>query len=221
MIFHETTQELDDARAKYRGEIVPKAAVAIMDAETSRLAATNLAGRALKVGDPAPDFILSDAHGHPVRLYSQLPEGPAVVVFYCGGWCPYCSLHLRGFQRRLPQFRELGAQVIAISPQLPDHSLSTQEKNELAFPVLSDVGNKIARRFGIVFKLGDRLVELYRQFGHGLENINGADGSAELPVPATFLIERNGRIRHAHVDVDYTRRLDPDEVIKVLQNLKN
>jgi len=216
---HETTRELDAARAKYRGQIIPKPALAIMDAETARLSASNLAGGALKMGDSAPDFILPDAHGEPVRLYSLLREGPVVVVFYRGGWCPYCNLHLRGFQRRHAQFRELGAQIVAISPQLPDNSLSTQEKNELAFPVLSDVGNKVARQFGIVFQLSDDLVKLYRQFGHALEDANGARGKRELPVPATFLIDGNGTIRLAHVDADYTRRLDPDDVLETLKEL--
>ena len=154
-----------------------------------------------------------------MRLYSLLREGHVVVVFYRGGWCPYCNLHLRGFQRRLAQIRELGGQVVAISPQLPDNSLSTQEKNELAFPVLSDVGNKIGRKFGIVFKLSKGLLDLYRTFGLALEDANGASGKAELPVPATFLIDGNGTIRLAHVDVDYTRRLDPDDVIAALREL--
>ncbi len=220
MIGYQTTREINAARAKYRGQIIPKPALAIMDAETSRLAASGLAARALKVGDAAPDFILPDAQGGPVRLRALLDQGPMVVVFYRGGWCPYCNLHLRGFQSRLPAFRELGATVVAISPQLPDNSLSTREKNELAFPVLSDVGNKVARQFGIVFELSDRLVELYRQFGHALEDFNGADGSRELPVPATFLLDGKGVIRLAHVDVDYTRRTDPDEVIEALKTFK-
>jgi len=149
---NETTRELDAARAKYRGEIIPKPALAIMDAETARLAGSNLAAGALKVGESGPDFILPDAHGEPVRLNSLLNDGPVVLIFYRGGWCPYCNLHLRGFQRRLPDIRLLGAQIVGISPQLPDNSLSTQEKNELSFPVLSDVGNKVARQFGIVFE---------------------------------------------------------------------
>ena len=218
---HETTRELDATRAKYRGQIIPKPALAIMDAETARLAASNVAGGALKMGDSAPDFILPDAHGELVRLNSLLREGHVVVVFYRGGWCPYCNLHLRGFQRRLPQFRELGAQIVAISPQLPDNSLSTQEKNELAFPVLSDVGNKVSRQFGIVFELSNDLVKLYRQFGHALEDANGASGKRELPFPATFLIDDNGTIRLAHVDVDYSRRLDPDDVLETLKYLKD
>src|SRR5580658_4227885 len=142
MIGYQTTRELNAARAKYRGQLLPKSALAVMDAETSRLAASGLTAHALKVGDTVPDFILPNAQGEPVRLRGLLEKGPVVIVFYRGGWCPYCNLHLRGFQRRLPEFHELGAQVVAISPQLPDNSLSTQEKDEFTFPVLSDVGNK-------------------------------------------------------------------------------
>ena len=221
MINYQTTRELDAARARYRGQIIPKPALAVMDAETSRLAASHLTAHALKVGDAAPDFILPDAHGLPMRFRSLLVRGPVVVVFYRGGWCPYCNLHLRGFQRVLPQLRELGAQLVAISPQLPDNSLSTQEKNELTFPVLSDVGNKVARQFGIVFELSDQLLELYRQFSHALEWANGEGGKRELPIPATFLADHKGIIRLAHVDVDYTRRMDPDEVVETLKTFKS
>lgn len=220
MIGYQTTRELNATRAKYRGQLLPKSALAVMDAETSRLAASGLTAHALKVGDPAPDFILPDAHGEPVRLRALLNQGPVAIVFYRGGWCPYCNLHLRGFQRRLPEFHELHAQVVAISPQLPDNSLSTQEKDEFTFPVLSDVGNKVARQFGIVFHLSDKLAELYRRFGHALEDFNGPDGKQELPVPATFLIDTNGTIRLTHVDVDYTRRLDPDDMLKTLKMFK-
>lgn len=220
MINYQTTRELNAARAKYRGQIIPQPALTVMDAETSRLAASNLAVRALKVGDQAPDFILPDVQGEPVRLRALLDEGPVVIVFYRGGWCHYCNLHLRGFQRRLQEFHELGATVAAISPQLPDNSLSTREKDELEFPVLSDVGNKVARQFGIVFEPSDELLALYRQFGHALEDFNGASGKSELPVPATFLVGQSGLIRLAHVDVDYTRRLDPDTVIEILKPTK-
>jgi peroxiredoxin len=221
MIGYQTTREMNATRAKYRGEIIPKPALTVMDAETTRLAVSDLADRALEAGETAPDFILPDVHGEPVRLRALLDKGPVVIVFYRGGWCPYCNLHLRGFQRRLQEFRELGATVVAISPQLPDNSLSTREKDELTFPVLSDVGNKVARQFGIVFELSDGLLELYRQFGHALEDSNGADGSRELPVPATFLLDGKGVIRLAHVDVDYTSRLDPDDVVETLKTLKN
>jgi peroxiredoxin len=115
--------------------------------------------------------------------------------------------------------KKFGAQVVAVSPQLPDNSLTTQEKDQLTFPVLSDVGNKVASRFGVVFQLGEQLQGLYRQFGHPLDLFNGPDGEQHLPVPATFLIDRGGRIRLTHVDADYTQRLDPDDVVAKLSKL--
>ena len=111
-------------------------------------------------------------------------------------------------------------QIVAISPQLPDNSLSTQEKDELEYPVLSDVGNKIAHKFGVSFRLSDPLVKLYESFGHPLLEANGKEGVAELPVPATFVIDTSGVVRNSHVDVDYTRRLDPDDVIQAIKKLQ-
>ena len=216
MSFHLTTQELNAERAKYRSGIIPAPALSIMDAETDALKAAGLERRALKPGAVAPDFMLPDSRGRLVCLHSLLTQGPVVLVFYRGGWCPYCNLHFRGFQRAQLELKKLGAQIVAVSPQLPDNSLSTQEKDQLTFPVLSDVGNKVAGRFGIVLPLSKQLQELYRQFGHPLDLFNGPDGAQQLPVPATFLIDRKSTIQMAHVDVDYTRRLDPDDVIAKL-----
>lgn len=218
---HQTTRELKEARDYYREKRIPEEARAIMDAETQRLMEENIASLALKVSDSAPDFILPDGSGKPVRLYSLLQNGPVVVVFYRGGWCPYCNIHLRGFQRVLNQIKELGAQLLAISPQLPDNSLSTQEKDELEYPVLSDVGNQVAHQFGIAFRLSDALVKLYEDFEHPLQVSNGAEGAFELPMPATFLIDSKGIIRLAHVEADYTQRSDPDDLLREIQQLKN
>src|SRR5271165_825240 len=135
-----TTQELDSARILYRDHKLPKAALKIMDAATAELENNAVASHALQLGDIAPDFILPDVDGRSVRLYTQLKQGPVVLVFYRGGWCPYCKIHLRGFQKSLADFKAAGAQVVVISPQLPDQSLITRENDKLAFPVLSDVG---------------------------------------------------------------------------------
>ena len=214
-----TTQELAAARTKYRGE-TPARALSVMDADTEALRASGIERRALKLGAVAPDFLLPDAQGRCVRLRSLLRQGPAVLLFYRGGWCPYCNLHLRGFQRALPELQQFAAQILAISPQLPDNSLTTREKNHLTFAVLSDVRNKVANQFGIAFQLGKRLQKLYREFGHPLDLFNGPDGAQHLPVPATFLVDAKGVIRLAHVDVDYTRQLDPDDVIPILRKLQ-
>jgi peroxiredoxin len=214
------TQELDAAREFYRNKKIPKAALEVMDSATAELETNGAAAGALKPGDMAPDFIRPNVEGRSLRLYTELERGPVVLVFYRGGWCPYCNIHLRGFQKSLAEFKAAGAQVVAISPQLPDQSLTTQEKDELAFPVLSDVGLNTARAFGVAFELPKALLDLYADFDHPLENSNGVEGSKELPMPATFVIRADRTIAYAHVEADYTRRSEPLEVLNLVRELK-
>jgi peroxiredoxin len=188
-----------------------------MDRATDTLVASGISLTALKVGESVEDFILMDAHGDPVRLQSLLQKGPVVISFYRGGWCPYCNIELRGLQRALPGMKSLGASLIAISPQLPDNSLSTEEKNHLTFPILSDVGNVVAKRFGIVYELPKYLLEIYESFNHGLAQTNGETGAEELPMPATFVLDHSGVVRLAFIDEDYTERLDPDTILDTLR----
>ncbi len=121
-------------------------------------------------------------------------------------------------QRSLPEIKSLGAELVAISPQVPDNSLSTAEKLNLEFEVLSDVGNKVAKEYGLVFKLSEKMQEIYKSFGIDLEVANG-DQTFELPVPATYLVAQNGVILYAFVDADYTNRLDPEIILAELQKL--
>lgn len=215
----ETTLELDAAREHYRNSVIPEDRLRIMDRATEELIESGQRSNAAGKGEWVEDFILMDAHGVPVRLNQLLAVGPVVLAFYRGGWCPYCNIELRGLQKVLPRIRALGASLVAISPQLPDNSLSTEEKNGLQFPVLSDVGNKVARRLRITFTLPDDLLETYEAFQHGLREINGQEGATELPMPATFVLDRDGVIRLAFVEEDYTQRLDPELIIEELQQL--
>lgn len=218
MKYH-TTLELDAFRMINRREHIPPDVLALFDRATASLIASEVSKNALKVGQQMPNFTLNDAHGKPVRLQDILQLGPVVVSFYRGGWCPYCNIELQGLQRVLPQIKDLGATLVAISPELPDHTLSTEEKNGLTFPVLSDSGNKIAKSFGIAFKLPDYLIEAYDNFGHGLGDVNGQEGSEELPIPATFVVDRMGMVRLAFVEEDYYKRLDPDTIVETLAAL--
>ena len=211
------TSELAAFRAEFMGAAPPEIRDAMNRADLE-LAASGIAERALKAGDLAPDFELPDVNGRIIRLSALLRNGPVVASFYRGGWCPYCNLELRALQSALPQVKALGAQLVAISPQTPDESLSTAEKNALAFPVLSDVGSQVARSFGIAFDLAEELRPTYARFGHALPDRNG-DDSWVLPIPATYVIGKEGRIALAFVDIDYRNRLDPAEVVQALQSM--
>ena len=175
-------------------------------------------GKALKVGDKAPDFELPDASGRRIKLSALLERGPVVVTWYRGGWCPYCNIALRGFQKVLPEIKAEGASLVAISPQTPDNSAATVEKDALGFEVLSDKGNKAAHAFGVAYKLPAVVIEQFK--GRvDLSKYNG-DSSNELPLGATYVIDQQGVIRYAFVDGDYRKRAEPSAVVAALRGLK-
>lgn len=192
--------------------------IAAYEKGIDELRADGIAGRALAIGDTMPGFALPNADGATVRSADLLGRGPLVVTFYRGGWCPYCNLELRAYQAQAARLAAAGATVVAISPEVPDEAAKTAASNALAFDVLSDSGNAVARSFGLVFRLSDELVEIYRRNGNDLEKRNG-DGSWELPVPGTFVVDAGGRVALADVDPDYTRRLDPEQVIAAVERL--
>jgi peroxiredoxin len=209
--------ELDAFRSEFMAQAPPEIRDAMVRADME-LAASGTAQRALKAGDHAPDFNLPDARGGYVRLKGLLAAGQVVLSFYRGGWCPYCNLELRALQRALPEITRRGAALVAVSPQTPDESLSTAEKNALAFPVLSDGGSATAKSFGIAYDLAEELRPIYTRFGHALPEQNG-DESWVLPIPATYVIDTDGTIALAYVDVDYRNRLEPTEILTALQSL--
>lgn len=194
----------------------PAGRAALYEAKIEELRSSFARRAALKAGDGAPDFSLPDAQGRTVSLSAALQRGPAVVTFYRGGWCPYCSLQLRSYQALLPELEALGASMLAISPQLPDASLSTAAPEVLTFDVLSDLGNEVARRFGLVYPLPQELRDALSSNNKALPGING-DDSWELPVPATYVIAQNQRISLAFVEVDYRQRLAPQRLLAALR----
>ncbi len=203
--------ELDARLAEFRSR-APAAAQALIDAHIDALRADGAEAAILPVGSPAPDLRLPDQHGHPVALRGL---GAAVIVFYRGGWCPYCNLTLRAWQGHLAALAARGARLVAISPEAPDNTLSTAERNALGFPVLSDRDGAAMRAFGLAYALPAPLQALYTQFGHGLDVVNGpADWS--LPMPGTFAIDAAGRIVFAHAEADYRRRAEPASVLAAL-----
>lgn len=211
-------QQLAEFRAEF-ARAAPAGRAALYQSKIDELRASFAMEATIRTGDQAPDFTLPDPRGKEVWLDALLETGPAVVTFYRGGWCPYCNMQLRAYQAVLPEMTALGARLVAISPQLPDGSLSTAESNELTFAVLSDVGNVVARKFGLVWSLPQELRAALQSNNKALPGING-DDSWELPVPATYVIARDGLVALAAVDVDYRNRLAPDAILTMLRSLR-
>lgn len=183
-----------------------------------RVEESGITESATGVGDRFPSFSLPNAGGEAMNSEDFLARGPLVVCFYRGGWCPYCNLELRAYQKILAEIRELGADFVAISPQLPDESLTMAAKGNLTFEVLSDTGNSLAEHLGLVHELPESIIDLYRSIGNDLERING-NMRWTLPIPATYIIAQDGTVVEAFIQPDYTLRMEPGEVLKKLREM--
>ena len=210
---------LKEQLAEYRAgwyQGVPAERQAIMQRHIDELRSGALARTMLKVGDRAPAIVLETATGAIVDVGTLLKKGPVIVTFYRGGWCPYCNLELKAYQQILPEIAAAGASLVAISPEKPDDTLSTAEKNALSFEVLSDVGQKVGRAFGLVYEFTEELKRAYRGFNLDIPVRNGTPGEWALPISATYVIDRDGSIVYAYTDVDYRDRADPRDILQVV-----
>jgi peroxiredoxin len=209
----ELTRQLAEYAAHIPAPVAERLAAAFAEITASG------AAPGLAVGEQAPDFSLPDATGRTVSLATRLARGPVVLSFYRGEWCPFCNLELRALQAALPQLTEHGAALIAISPQSPDHSLSVTEKADLTFDVLSDTRQEVIAAYRVQFAVPADLKDLHLNvFGNDL-SAHAADGSWDLPIPATFVIDQRGIIRARHVSADYTTRMDPAGIVAALDEL--
>lgn len=207
------TAQLNDFTAQIPPEIAARITSGVDEVTSSGVAP------GLAVGDMAPGFTLEDAVGNRVVLADLLAEGPVVVTFYRGEWCPFCNLQIRALQDALPEITATGATLVAISPQSPDHGLTMTEKHELAFPVLSDVDQTVSEAYKVRFDVTGELEDLQVNVFQNDPAQQNANGRRTLPVPSTFIIDRNGTIRFASVNADWRVRVEPDEVIAVLKAL--
>jgi peroxiredoxin len=176
-----------------------------------------IADVALKPDDIAPDFTLKNATGKEFNLYKRLANGPVILTWYRGGWCPYCNLTLNYLQQYLNEFKSYGTQLIAISPEKPDQSLSTMEKNGLEFEVLTDEINEVAEKYAGVHSLPKEIHEFYAERGVG--EYYKDYKTIEFPIPATYIIDRDGIIRFAFAEADYRKRAEPVEILESLKRL--
>jgi peroxiredoxin len=207
--------DLDAFRASWEARVGDQIA-RLISGDIDDLRATGILDRTAKAGDRLPATAnLVDQHGRAFDLAALASEKPVIVTFYRGGWCPYCNLELRAYQALLADIRAADAELVAVSPELPDHSLSTAEKNDLSFTVLSDVGGALASALGIRFTLSDAVRPFYEKAGHALPDRNG-DGAWSLPMPATFVVAKGGVIAQAFIEPDYRRRIDPAAALAAL-----
>jgi peroxiredoxin len=215
LTIRERSEELKAAAAEH----LPSEVLAVFDRSIADLLDQGVPSDSIKAGDVLEPFSLADATGTPVSLDEIVGSGPAVIVFYRGGWCPYCNLALRTYQQELlPQLGAFSARLVAISPQSPDESLSTVEKAALEFTVLSDPASRLADRIGIAFEQADDVLAAQRKLGLDLSKVN-AEGAVRLPRPTVLIVDQDRTVRFVDVQPDYTARTEVSDIIGALSNL--
>ncbi len=210
--------QLDARRAEFTAN-APAETIEEYNKGVQSVIESGMLERALKVGDKAPDFTLNNATGQPVTLSKQLENGPVILTWYRGSWCPYCNITLNAYQKSLPEFKAAGAQLLALTPELPDKSLTTSQKFKLDYQVLSDVDNQVAEKYKIVFKMSPWVEKAMREFAD-LKKYNGASyNDSQLPLSATYIIDQKGIIRWAFLDAEYRNRATSEQILAELKKL--
>ncbi len=180
-----------------------------------KVRATGIEKSAKQVGDAAIDAQLTGWDGKTVKLSELWQEGPIVLMWYRGGWCPYCNIQLRAMQQSMDKIENSGAKLVVLTPELPEKAKETAEANDLDLVALHDQGNALARKYGLVFQLPEAIIPSYRD-KLKLPEYNGND-AMELPLSATYVIDQSGKITYAFLDADYKKRAEPADVIKAVE----
>jgi peroxiredoxin len=212
------TRSLQDIFAERKALIakyVPSDIQAVHTRVIGELKESRSAKNILQVGSKAPVFELKDHHGTPRSSTDLLAKGRLIICFVRGRWCPFCVGQLEAMNLLLPPIEQAGASLIAISPQTVRQSFFMGDQHKLRYPLLSDGGNHVARQFGLVYRVPDDQQAIYRRSFVNLPFANG-DNSWELPIPAIFIVDRDGTILYASGDEDYTRRPEPEDILRQL-----
>jgi peroxiredoxin len=205
------SSQLEQLTTKLRA-MVPAERLTTVDQTIEELIRSGIAGQALKAGNTIPSFELPDGDGMLWRSEDLLRNGPLVIVFYRGRWCAYCNTQLVALQEIHSQIAAHGASLVAISPQTQKHSYLTRDMHKLGFPVLSDAGNIVGKKFGLVYRVPVDLQKMYESIMTKLPGYNG-DQSWELPLAATFIVQPSGEISYARVNADWRERPEPHEIV--------
>jgi peroxiredoxin len=210
-------QQLDDLTQASKNKL-PAEKRAVMDNAIKELERSSVMKTALHEGQDMPPFQLKNAKGEVVNSSSLLKKSSLVVVFYRGSWCPYCNIQLHALQAGLPEIKSAGGDLVAISPEKPDGSLTLIQKHNLTFQVLSDPNLKVSKEFGIVYRLPEELQKIYLSFGNDLRKVNGTK-DWDLPLAATYVVDGKGRIIYSFVDADYKKRAELSDILKALKKI--
>ncbi|MEO1374567.1 MAG: peroxiredoxin-like family protein [Cyanobacteria bacterium J06635_10] len=205
---------------KNLSETLPAETLEAIDNVTKEVINLGIAHQSLKVGDTIPDFVLPNHNGELIEIQKLLQRGVVVISFYRGTWCPFCNLELKALEQALPAINMLGGTVVTISPQTFAKTPQSIGEKKLNFEMLIDKKNQVARQFNIVFQIPKKSRSYYREIGIYLPKYNG-DESFELPIPATFIVDRDGKIYYAYVEPDHIQRLDPVEIITIIRQMNN
>jgi peroxiredoxin len=197
---------------------VPSDILAAMARATEELKASGIESRAVKMGDRMPDFELPNQNGLMRRLSDHLSESPVVLNVYRGGWCPYWNLEMKALHDSLPQIEARGARLVGMTPETPDNAMATAERHRLGIDILSDAHKRVAERLGLVFELPEYLRPIYQGLGIDIPAYNG-EQSSRLPVPATYIVGKDGIVAHASANADYTGRMEPADIVARLEIL--
>lgn len=215
---------LEEEIAKFQESIkdkVPKEIKELQLSATQKLVDEGLSANAIKAGDLALEIKLPNAVEKEVSLFNTLEDNDFVVIsFYRGGWCPYCNFEMKALGDINDELNELNAKIIAISPETPDQSLTMQEKHDLKFEVLSDANNIVAKQYGLVFSLDERLRPIYESFGIDIPASTGND-SYEIPMPATYVVNKKKEIIFSFIDENYKKRCEPQDILDAIRNYSN
>src|SRR6266496_541362 len=211
-------REIYAERKELIAKYVPTEIQAIHLRAVAELKQSGIAEKALQAGGKAPELELSGPNGELVRSSELLERGPLVICFFRGRWCPFCVGQMEAMNAVVPEIQKLGASLAGISPQTPHQSYLMADQHKLQFPLLADAGNRMARQFGLAYHVPEYQQEIYKRGFTNLRFLNG-DPAWELPIPATYILDRNATVLYASANADYTQRPEPREVIDFLSHL--
>ena len=214
-------QNLQSAIDEYNAakkEKMPAEVLETMARATTELKDSGIENKVLRTGDRIPDFSLPNQHGEMRRFADFLAEAPVVLNIYRGGWCPYCNFEMKALADALPEIEAAGARLVGLSPETPDHAQDTATRHNIGIEILSDAGNAVSEQMGLVFSLAEELRPIYLGAGLDIPAYNG-DDTFLLPVPATYIVGSDGVIKYDFVNADYTQRLEPQDIVKFLQEV--